>query len=72
MILRAEGCDFLDHDSYVELQQLTRHYGLEVDQADMLGRLNRTQVQALRVSVEHCDALSQEIKEFVLGQLDQY
>jgi hypothetical protein len=66
MIIRAEGADFLDTDSFVELQQLVRHYAQEIADADVLGRLTMTHVQALRISVAACEALSQELKDLIL------
>ncbi|TWG90355.1 hypothetical protein L598_000700001120 [Mesorhizobium sp. J18] len=72
MIIRSDGADFLDADSYVELQQLVRHYALEITEADVLGRLTRTHVTALIVSVKACSALSQEMKDLILERLSQY
>src|SRR5690606_41933093 len=52
MPIPADGADFLEADSYVELWQLVRHYELEIQNADELGRLTRTHVQALRTSID--------------------
>lgn len=72
MIIRGDGADFLDADSYVELWQLVRHFELEIQQADELGRLTRTHVQALRIAIAACDALPQDLKDFVMENLDRY
>lgn len=72
MIIRAEGADFLDADSFVELQQLVRHYAQEIAQADVLGRLTLTHVRALRISVSICEALSDEIKDLIADRLTAY
>jgi hypothetical protein len=69
VIIRAAGSDFLDADSYVELQQLVRHYAQEIAEADVLGRLNGTHIRLLCIAVEACDALSQELKEFIVERL---
>lgn len=69
LILRAEGADFLDSDSYVELWQMVRQYALEIEESDHLGRLNSTHVRALCIAIEACDALSQENKDFILDRL---
>lgn len=72
LLLRADGADFLDHDSYVELQQLLKPFELELEQAELLGRLTPTHVRLLRIAVENCVALSDELKEFVADRLDSY
>ena len=69
LLIKADGADFLDEDSYVELQQLVRHFALEIDDADYLGRLNATQNALLQVAVEHCKALPIDIKEFIIERL---
>lgn len=72
MILRAEGVSFLEHDSYVELQQLIKDMAFEVNQAEVLGRLGPTHIQALKISVENCGALNDEWKEFIMSRLNLY
>lgn len=69
MILRAIDSDFLDYDSYIELQQLVRHYQYEIEHADVIGRLNSNQIAALSISVSTCTALSEDWKEFIIGKL---
>ncbi|WP_137136859.1 hypothetical protein [Rhizobium sp. FKY42] len=72
MILRAEGAPFLEHDSYIELQQLIKDMAFEVNQAEVLGRLTPTHVQALKISITQCGALTDEVKDFIMNRLDQY
>jgi hypothetical protein len=72
MIIRADGADFLDADSFVELWQLTRPYAQEIEEADLLGRLTVTHVRQLRIAVSMCDALTPELQEFICAQLDLF
>ena len=72
LLIRADGASFLDHDSYVELQQLIRPLQFELQQADRLGRLTPTHVEALKIAISGCTALSDETKEYVLARLARY
>jgi len=72
LVIRCDGADFLEKDSYVELQQLIRPYALEVEKADHLGRLTETHVRSLRIAIETCVALSQENKDLILECLGEY
>jgi hypothetical protein len=72
MIIRADGADFLDADSFVELWQLTRPYAQEITEAEILGRLTVTHVRQLRIAVSACDALSPELQDLICSQLDLF
>lgn len=39
-LLRKSSNSYLDHDSYVELQQLVRHMSDEIREAEFVGRLS--------------------------------
>ena len=72
LIIRADSANFLDHDSYIELQQLIKDTEFEVDRAEVLGRLSPSHVQALKIAVEHCGAIADEMKEFIFMRLNSY
>lgn len=72
LIIRADSTNFLDHDSYIELQQLIKDMEFEVDRAEVLGRLSSSHVQALRIAVDHCGAISDEMKDFISKRLNSY
>ena len=72
LLIRHESADFLEHDSYVELQQLVKDMEFDVQQSELLGRLTSTHIQALKIAIMHCDALTDEVKEFVISKLDLY
>jgi hypothetical protein len=69
LLLRVEETSFLDHDSYLQLQQLARHYQAEIDAADYLGRVTGTLAQRDCLAVEASVGLTTEQKEFVRARL---
>ncbi|RUM21508.1 hypothetical protein EFD56_03230 [Rhizobium phaseoli] len=69
LMIRAVTTNFLDHDSYVELQQLIRLYASDISEAEVIGRLNLTHVTALTIAVGHCEALSGELKSLITDRL---
>ncbi len=68
-IIRGDGADFLDHDSFVELQQMVRPYASDIAAAETLGRLGQTHITGLLIAVETCVALSDEDKDFISEKL---
>jgi len=67
--LAARGTDYLDHDSYVELQQLVRHFAIDIQQAERVGRMNDTDAHRLCLSVQASVTLSQEHKDLICDRL---
>ena len=67
--LRASECNFLDHDSYVELQQLLRHLAYEIQRAELIGSLSDAEASALCVSVRSAKTFSEEHKRLICDKL---
>lgn len=63
--LKADACDFLDHDSYVELQQLQRLHALHIQEAAKIGAINRTQMKAILLALETGGWMTEDWIEFV-------
>lgn len=69
MPIKAVETDFLEHDSYVELNQLVRHFKDEIDKARHLGSLSVTVARRLCLAVDASRALSQEHKDLIRERL---
>ena len=63
--LRASECDFLEHDSYVELRQLVRPYAYEIQEAILLGRLPKSTATQLIIATDGCDTLTEDQKQII-------
>ena len=70
LLIRADGADFLDHDSYVELQQLIRPFADDINHSELLGKLTETHAKLICISVRTCTALSDDLKENIIQQLE--
>jgi hypothetical protein len=68
-LLRKAHNSFLDYDSYVELQQLIRHFAYEIQEAEYLGHLGTSEAQLLCASVRDAVTLSPEHKSFIIEKL---
>lgn len=68
-VLYADECDFLDHDSHVELQQLWHHVRSEVRSAEIIGRLSPGQAEALCKSADAASTLNANQKDFIRERL---
>jgi hypothetical protein len=68
-LLRKEHNSFLDHDSYVELQQLVRHFAYEIQEAEYLGSLELSEARLLCRSVQSAKTLSPDHKAFIIEKL---
>ena len=67
--LLARDNRFLDHNSYVELQQLVEHRAEAIEEAEHLGRLDDDAVAALCEAVKQCRTLSADHKDFIIEKL---
>jgi hypothetical protein len=68
-LIYASANPFLDHDSYVELQQMVRHIAYEIGRAEHLGRMSLVQARGLIRAVHEAETLSQDDKEFIETRL---
>jgi hypothetical protein len=68
VLLRSDGVSFLDHDSYVELQQLIRLRAYDIAQSEVIGRLNGTQRRLILLTAEQCGALTDEHLDLIREQ----
>jgi hypothetical protein len=59
MLLRRNN-QFLDHDSYAELNQLVRHSNHQLQQAEIIGRLTSSEAAKLVAAAERAETLSEE------------
>ena len=64
-LIFAANCDFIEKDSYVELSKLVRYFGLDMQQAQYLGRLTRPVALSIMEAVEAACTLSQRHKDMV-------
>jgi len=69
-LIKKSDCDFLLHDSYVELNKLVRHFVAEVNSATILGRLPDQVCRDLGTAVRAARTLSPDEKTFILERLD--
>jgi len=67
--LARADCPFLHHDSYVELQALTRHIADDIARAEEVGRLSRQVRAELLVSVRSAETLTDEQKSLIAEAL---
>lgn len=63
--LKADACDFLDHDSYVELQQLQRLQAYHIEAAEKIGTLSRTHMRAIVIVLENGGWMAQDWIDFI-------
>lgn len=68
MLLRKHN-QYLDHDSYAELNQLVRHYNHQLRDAEVVGRLSSSEAQKLIASAERAETLSDEQKSLIRQRL---
>ncbi|MFC3691301.1 hypothetical protein [Chenggangzhangella methanolivorans] len=68
-VLYADECDFLDHDSYVELQQLWHHVRSEVRSVEIIGRLTSRQTDALCESAAAAPTLNANQRDLIRDRL---
>ena len=61
MILRKNN-QYLDHDSYVELNQLVRHSHRELKEAEVVGRMSSSETKNLIAAAERAETLTTEHK----------
>ena len=64
-LLRKSSNPYLDHDSYVELQQLVRHLSDEIREAEFLGRLTLAEAKALADAAQAAETLPMEHKRLI-------
>ena len=67
--LYVENCDFLEHDSFVELHQLLRHAPDTVRSAHKLGALSRREVEKLCQAVRAARTLTENLKDLICENL---
>lgn len=67
--ISAADCDFLDHDSFVELTNLVRDYASDIAGSDRLGRLSAIVAAALVNCVASAKTLSPDHKDLVIERL---
>jgi hypothetical protein len=60
---------WLEHDSFVELQQLVRHLAYEIQQADHLGTLTRFEAESLCEAVKNAETLNEEQQQLICERL---
>jgi hypothetical protein len=68
-MLRKINNSFLDHDSYVELNQLTHHSNYEIKNADVIGRLSRQEAAVLIAAAKRAETLTDEQKALIEKRL---
>lgn len=56
---------FLDHDSYVELQGLVRHFAYEIGRSEHLGRMSIHEARMLVEAAWKADTLTEDQKELI-------
>jgi hypothetical protein len=64
-LIFAATCDFLDHDSYVELNAMIRLHGDDVAGAVRLGRLSPPVAQDVMSAVEDAETIPQRHKDLI-------
>jgi hypothetical protein len=64
-LLRADQSSFLEHDSYVELQQLHRLLAYHIEGAELLGRLSETQKRLIVIAIEQQETLAPDTVDLV-------
>ncbi len=69
LLLVADNREFLDHDSYVELNRILRHRQYEISQSEWIGTISRAQCVLLLKSVWASDAFTDNEKQFIEDQL---
>jgi hypothetical protein len=56
---------FLDHDSYVELQGLVRHFAYEIGKSELKGRMSMSEAKLLVEAAWKADTLTHDQKELI-------
>lgn len=64
-LIFAVNCDFLDHDSYVELRSLIRYLDEDIAVAQHLGRLSHPVAKSIMDAVEAAPTFSQRNKDLI-------
>jgi hypothetical protein len=64
-LLRKSSNPYLDHDSYVELQQLVRHMSDEIREAEFVGRLSLAEAKDLVDAAQIAETLPAEHKRLI-------
>lgn len=63
--LEASRCDFLDHDSFVELNGLVRNSRVDLVGARSLGRLSATVAAELDLAAQLAETMSSDQKDLI-------
>lgn len=69
LLLYANNTNILDHDSYVELNRILRHYASDINQARSIGIMHQTERHALIAAAYNVTTLTDEQKDFIAAQL---
>lgn len=69
LLVRADEADFLDHDSFLELQRLVRYYESDVSAATRLGRVTETLARRICLAADASPALTPDQKALVRDRL---
>jgi hypothetical protein len=62
-------CDFIQHDSWLELTQMTRLHGPDIRDSELLGRLSANVTAQLLVAVEAARTLTRDQKTLIRERL---
>ena len=68
-MLLSRNNSFLDHDSYVELNQLARHSNHQLREAEIIGRLSSAEAAKLVSAADRAETLSDEQKGLIRSRL---
>jgi hypothetical protein len=68
-MLLLRNNQFLDHDSYVELNQLVRHSNHQLKEAEPIGRLSPGEAAKLIAAADRADTLNDEQKALIRRNL---
>jgi hypothetical protein len=60
---------FLHHDSYVELQQLVRHWSDDIRAGEYIGRVTKAEAKALTEAAQQAKTLTPEQKRIIAENL---
>lgn len=60
---------FLHHDSFVELQQLVRHWHDDIRNAEYIGRITKPEAKALNKAAQEAKTLTPEYKQIIAENL---
>jgi hypothetical protein len=60
---------FLHHDSFVELQQLVRHWNDDIRDAEHIGRISKSEAKGLNDAAQQAKTLTPEHKRIITENL---